>query len=103
MSLDASQIYVTYELGFLGWLAIGTAAGWFTTTLVRDEENTLGAHLIAGVVGALLGGVVACSAAALTMSPRWFVASFGTALFGAVLFILTLRGVGGQTRRRSVT
>ncbi len=46
-------------MGFAGWVVLGVVAGWIACSIPTDCERAQVGRLVVGVLGAVLGGVVA--------------------------------------------
>jgi uncharacterized membrane protein YeaQ/YmgE (transglycosylase-associated protein family) len=76
-------------MGFAGWVVVGVVAGWIACSIPRDCEPTQAGRLLVGVLGAVLGGVVAAllgvgSAAAFFSLGAWLAACAGATLSLAI-------------------
>jgi uncharacterized membrane protein YeaQ/YmgE (transglycosylase-associated protein family) len=70
-------------MGFAGWVVLGVVAGWIACSIPPDCEPTQAGRLLVGVLGAVLGGVVASplglgSAATFFSLGPWVVACAGS-------------------------
>ena len=80
--LVTSIIESAGAMGFAGWVVLGVVAGWIACSIPRDCEPTQAGRLLVGVLGAVLGGVVASllgvgSAATFFSLGAWLVAGAG--------------------------
>jgi uncharacterized membrane protein YeaQ/YmgE (transglycosylase-associated protein family) len=80
-------------MGFAAWVVLGVVAGWIAYSIPDDGEPQPG-KLVIGVLGSVLGGVVASlvgvgSAATLFSVGAWLVAFGGAA---TLLLIQSLLG-----------
>jgi uncharacterized membrane protein YeaQ/YmgE (transglycosylase-associated protein family) len=69
-------------MGFAAWVVLGVVAGWIASSIPPDCEPTQAGRLLVGVLGAVLGGVVASllgvgSAATFFSLGAWLVAFAG--------------------------
>ena len=58
-----ATVVAMLALGIIGWIAIGVLAGWTAAKLMGTSGRTGGrrellGHLVVGIVGGLLGGLV---------------------------------------------
>lgn len=83
------------EVGFIGAIIIGIAAGWIAEQVMHREHGLL-TNLIVGLVGALLGALVADL---LGFDFAGFWGSLLVSTLGAILLLFLL----GLFRRRRVT
>jgi uncharacterized membrane protein YeaQ/YmgE (transglycosylase-associated protein family) len=72
----------------LWFLAIGLAAGWLASLVMKGRRQSLGGYLVIGVIGAFLGGWLF---GLLGIAAYGLVGSLVTAFAGAVVLILLLR------------
>ena len=80
-SLVTSIIESAGAMGFAGWVVMGVVAGWIACS-IPDCEPTQAGRMLVGVLGAVLGGVVASllgvgSAATFFSLGAWLVAGAG--------------------------
>jgi uncharacterized membrane protein YeaQ/YmgE (transglycosylase-associated protein family) len=69
-------------MGFAAWVVLGVVASWIACSIPPDCEPTHAGRLLVGVLGAVLGGVVASllgvgSAATFFSLGAWLVACAG--------------------------
>jgi uncharacterized membrane protein YeaQ/YmgE (transglycosylase-associated protein family) len=81
-SLVTSVIESAGAMGFAAWVVLGVVASWIACSIPPDGEPTQAGQLLAGVLGAVLGGVVASllgvgSAATFFSLGAWLVACAG--------------------------
>lgn len=81
-SLVTSIIESAGAIGFAAWVALGVVAGWIACPIPPDCEPTQAGRMLVGVLGAVLGGVVASllgvgSAATFFSLGAWLVARAG--------------------------
>jgi uncharacterized membrane protein YeaQ/YmgE (transglycosylase-associated protein family) len=81
-SLVTSIIESAGAMGFAAWVVLGVVAGWIASSIPPDCEPTQAGRLLVGVLGAVLGGVVASllgvgSAATFFSLGAWLVAFAG--------------------------
>jgi uncharacterized membrane protein YeaQ/YmgE (transglycosylase-associated protein family) len=80
--LVTSIIESAGAMGFAAWVVLGVVAGWLACSIPPDYEPTQAGRLLVGVLGAVLGGVVASllgvgSAATFFSLGAWLVAGAG--------------------------
>jgi uncharacterized membrane protein YeaQ/YmgE (transglycosylase-associated protein family) len=91
-------------MAFAAWVIVGVVAGWIAYSIPADGEPQMG-RLLVGVLGAVLGGVLASlvgvgSAATFFSAGAWLVAFGGAA---TLLLIHSLLGSRyGQRRSPSI-
>lgn len=89
-------------MGIISWLIVGAIAGWVASRVVPGDEGygPIGG-LIAGIVGALLGGWLF---ATLTSKEDWLtgfdITTLIAAIVGAIIVVFLFQMITG--RRRSV-
>ena len=81
-SLVTSVIESAGAMGFAAWVVLGVVAGWIACSIPPDCEPTQAGRMLVGVLGAVLGGVVASllgvgSAATFFSLGAWLVAGAG--------------------------
>jgi uncharacterized membrane protein YeaQ/YmgE (transglycosylase-associated protein family) len=89
-------------MAFAAWVMLGVVAGWIAYSIPADGEPQMG-RLLVGVLGAVLGGVLASlvgvgSAAMFFSVGAWIVAFGGAA---TLLLIQSLLGSRSGQRRSS--
>ena len=90
-------------MGILGWFVLGLVAGAIAKTLHRgDEPGGFLGTLVVGVLGAVLGGLVASALGVGEIDSFFSLGTWLIAIVGAfVLFVLFDAVTGGASRRRS--
>lgn len=85
-------------MGIIGWIILGGIAGWIASMLTgRDASMGIGANIVVGIVGALLGGFI------FNMIGGEDVTGFNLwSLFVAVIGSVLLLGLISLFRRPSV-
>ena len=81
-------------LGIIGWIVIGIVAGWLAEK-VMGRSHGLITNLIVGVVGALLGGLIASNLLGMDVGGFNFVTLL-VAFLGACLLLFLV----GLVKRR---
>ena len=83
----------------LSWIVIGLIAGWLAGVIVKGSGFGLIGDIAVGMVGGVVGGWLATPLLHINpgvngISPESILVAF----FGAVVFIVILRLVGGERR-----
>ncbi len=81
-------------MDIIWFLAIGLAAGWLASQIMKGGGSGLVSDLIMGVIGSILGGFLF---GLLGLSASGLVGSLVTATVGAIVLIAGLRAIN---RRR---
>lgn len=81
--------------GIIAFVIIGLIAGYIADRL-HETGGGLFSHLVVGIIGALIGGIVA-SAIGVPV-PVGFVANLVVATLGAIVFLYILRNFGNRQR-----
>jgi uncharacterized membrane protein YeaQ/YmgE (transglycosylase-associated protein family) len=79
------------EPSFVGWIAIGSAAGWLTEKLTRGAGHGILMDLILGLTGAVISGWIFSWLGIISYG---FMGSLAAAIVGAVI-LLRLRQQSG--------
>ncbi len=93
-------------MGIISFIVLGLIAGALAKALWKgDEPGGLLGTLLVGIVGALLGGVIASAAGIGGLGSffslgTWLIAIGGALLFLAVFHLLTRESPGGQPATR---
>ncbi len=85
-------------MGLIGWIILGGIAGWIASMLTgRDASIKLGANIIVGILGAMLGGFLfnLIGGSDVTGFNLW-------SLFVAVVGSVVLLGILGLVRKPQV-
>jgi uncharacterized membrane protein YeaQ/YmgE (transglycosylase-associated protein family) len=82
------------QMGWLAWLIVGAIAGWLATRVTRSQMGFV-SDILAGMLGALLGGILfnVVSASGGTGFNLW---SVFVAFIGAVVLLGLLRLAHGR-------
>lgn len=81
--------------GIIGFVAIGLIAGYVADRL-HETGRGLFSHLVVGIIGALIGGIVASAIG--VPPPVGFVVNLVVATLGAIIILYALRKLGGKQR-----
>ena len=86
-------------MGILAWIVVGLIAGWLASRVMKGRGSGLVGDLVLGVVGALLGGLLASTLLKMPNPVNGInVTSILVAFIGAVIVIALLRAVSGRRR-----
>jgi len=86
-------------MGILAWIVVGLIAGWLASQVMKGRGSGLVGDLVLGVVGALLGGLVASTLLNMPNAVNGInVNSILVAFLGAVILIAILRAISGRRR-----
>lgn len=86
-------------MGILAWIVVGLIAGWLASKVMKGRGSGLVGDLVLGVVGALLGGLVASTLLNMPNAVNGInVNSILVAFLGAVILIAILRAISGRRR-----
>ena len=77
-------------MGVISWIVIGLLAGWLAAK-ITDAPQGLFRNIAVGLVGAVLGGVLARQLGIQVMPSFW--GELLTAIVGAVILLLVLQFV----------
>ncbi len=86
-------------MGIVAWIVVGLIAGWLASRVMKGRGSGLVGDLVLGVVGALLGGLIASTLLNMPNPVNGInVPSILVAFLGAVILIAILRAVSGRRR-----
>ena len=75
-------------IGLLGWIIGGAIVGWIASIITgRNAQQGLLGNIVAGIVGAFVGGALWGLLTGDGMSFGWNIGSFLVALVGAVVVL----------------
>ena len=75
------------------WLIIGGIIGWLASIVMRtDAQQGILLNIVVGIVGGLLGGWL-LGVLGMDMAGAGIIASFLTALLGAVILLFVVKAV----------
>ena len=84
-------------IDFLIWIIVGALAGWIASMIMKtDAEMGALANIIAGIVGAFLGGWVVSLFGVSVAPGQLNIPSILTAILGAVILIAIVKAVRGR-------
>jgi uncharacterized membrane protein YeaQ/YmgE (transglycosylase-associated protein family) len=87
-------------MGILGWIILGLVAGAIAKTLhPGDDPGGLLGTLVVGVLGALLGGLIASALDVGELSSFFSIGTWLIAIGGALLLLVLYSAVTGRGRR----
>jgi uncharacterized membrane protein YeaQ/YmgE (transglycosylase-associated protein family) len=79
-------------MGIIGWIIIGGLAGWVASKIMNtDGQQGIILNIVVGIVGGLLGGWL-LGVLGMDMAGAGIIASFLTALLGAVILLFVVKG-----------
>lgn len=80
-------------MGIIAWIIIGGLAGWVASKIMNtDAQQGIILNIVVGIVGALLGGFL-LGLFGMDMAGAGLIASFLTALLGAVVLLFVVKAV----------
>ncbi len=75
-------------MGLLGWIIGGAIVGWVASIITgRNAQQGLLGNIVAGIVGAFVGGALYGVLTGNGMNFEWNIGSFLVALVGAVIVL----------------
>lgn len=87
-------------LSLLIWVIVGALAGWIASMIMKtDAEMGALENIVAGIVGALLGGWLLGLLGIEVADGELSIPSILSAIFGAVVLIAILKAVRRNSRR----
>ena len=91
-------------MGILGWIVLGLLAGAIAKAILPgDDPGGIIVTMIIGIVGALLGGLLAqVFFDTATLDEFFDISTWLTAIIGAIMLLLIYRMVAGRGRRRVI-
>lgn len=80
-------------MGIIGWIIIGGLAGWVASKIMNtDGQQGIILNIVVGIIGGLLGGWL-LGVLGMDMAGAGIIASFLTALLGAVILLFVVKAV----------
>lgn len=87
-------------IDIIAWIVVGALAGWIASMIMKtDAEMGALANIVAGIVGAFIGGWVIGLFGVTTPEGQFNIASILTAILGAVILIGVVKMVTGSGTR----
>lgn len=87
-------------MGIIGWIVLGLVAGAIAKALhPGDDPGGIFGTLIVGVLGALLGGLIASALNVGELSSFFSIGTWLIAIGGALLLLIVYRAVLGRGAR----
>ncbi len=88
-------------MGIIGWILLGLVAGVIAKAILPgDDPGGIIVTIILGVVGALLGGLIARALGLGDPIDEFFdISTWIAAIIGAIVVLLIYRAVAGRGRR----
>lgn len=85
-------------MGFLGWIVLGLLAGWIAGVVTGRRGQGCITTLVIGVLGALVGGMLANAAGYNGTISDLSLRSIVIAALGAALLLLLFNAISGRQR-----
>lgn len=81
-------------MGFLSWIIVGALAGWIASMIMKTDAS-MGAlaNIVAGIIGALIGGWVVGLFGINVMDGALRIESILTAILGSVILLAIVKAV----------
>ncbi|MBX4187516.1 MAG: GlsB/YeaQ/YmgE family stress response membrane protein [Candidatus Doudnabacteria bacterium] len=80
-------------MSILAWIVIGGLAGWVASMIMKtDAQMGIGANIVVGILGALLGGWLVALFGGPNVGTGFNITSFLVALLGSVVLLGIVRG-----------
>jgi uncharacterized membrane protein YeaQ/YmgE (transglycosylase-associated protein family) len=84
-------------MGIISWIIFGGLAGWVASMITgRNDQMGCLANIVAGVVGAFVGGAIYRFFTGNDFTAGFDITSFIVAVVGAVLVLLVLNLISGR-------
>ena len=81
-------------MSIIGWIIIGAVAGWIASKITgQDDEMSWIENIIAGIVGALVGGFLFGILADRNWDSEFDLATLLVAIVGAVIVLFLYRAI----------
>ena len=89
-------------MGIIGWIILGLIAGAIAKTLHKgDEPGGILGTMVVGILGAILGGLIASAVGVGTISSFFSIGTWLIAIGGALLLLFVFNAVTSGGDRRS--
>jgi uncharacterized membrane protein YeaQ/YmgE (transglycosylase-associated protein family) len=87
------------DLSIIAWLVVGALAGWIAGMVVPGDEGYgwLGS-LVAGIVGALVGGFIRGAITKTDWTSGIAIPTIIAAIVGAIIVVFIWKALAGRTR-----
>jgi uncharacterized membrane protein YeaQ/YmgE (transglycosylase-associated protein family) len=82
--------------GIIAWIIIGVIAGWVTGKLMKGSGYGFFMDMIVGLVGAVIGGVIATHLGMAGPGQHGLIISIIIAVIGAVILTWVVRLISGN-------
>lgn len=87
-------------MGFITWIIVGALAGWIASMIMKtDAQMGALANIVAGIIGAFIGGWVVSLFGINVMDGAFRIESILTAILGACILIAIVRLMQGKPAR----
>jgi len=83
----------------IGWIVIGTVAGWLTGKIMKGEGYGWLMDMVVGFIGALIGGLIFRAIGYGGPGEHGLIVSIIISVIGAVIFTAILRLFGGRSAK----
>ena len=81
-------------LEFISWMIVGGVAGWIASKIMKtDKEMGIGANIVVGVIGAVIGGFTIGLLGYRTQDGTFNLSTLLTAVLGAVILLAILKAI----------
>ena len=88
-------------INLIAWIVVGAFAGWVASRIMHtDAEMGALENIVAGIIGALVGGWIMRNFLNTSVDPNGFnILSIATAIVGAVIVIAIYKAITGRRIR----